>query len=68
MSNAIAVREKIALAAAGLAKSRRIGNTLKSVVAHMALRGVCVHLLIRPRYPRSGKPERLLSDVMRMGA
>jgi len=36
----MAVAEKIAFAAMGLAKSRRPGRILKSVVAQMAGRGV----------------------------
>ena len=56
MSRAIAVSEKIAPAATGLAKSNSPGRMLNKVVAQIAFKGVCVNLLMRPRYPPSGKP------------
>jgi len=52
----MAVREKIAFAATGLAKSSRPGRMLNSVVAHMARIGVLVQLFMCPKYPRSGRP------------
>lgn len=56
ISNAIAVSEKIACAATGLAKSNKTGRTLNSVVAQIAGRGVCVRVLTRPNTPLSGSP------------
>lgn len=57
MSRAMAVSEKMALAATGLAKSSKPGRMLKRVVAQIACIGVWVSLLTRPKYPRSGRPE-----------
>lgn len=56
ISSAIAVNEKIAFAATGLAKSSKPGSTLKIVVAQIARRGVCVLVLTRPSRPPSGSP------------
>ena len=56
ISNAMAVSEKMAFAATGLAKSSKPGRMLKIVVAQMAGRGVCVYVLTRPSRPRSGSP------------
>lgn len=63
MSNAMAVSEKIALAATGLAKSRRPGKMLRMVVNQTAGKGVCVFFVIRPKRPRSGKPFHLMLNT-----
>lgn len=55
-SSAIAVRAKIALAAMGLARSRRPGRMEQIVVNQIARRGVVVNRLTCPKYPRSGRP------------
>lgn len=52
----MAVSEKMALAAMGLARSRRPGKILTRVVRQIARRGVCVDLEFFPKYPLSGRP------------
>lgn len=56
ISNAIAVSEKMALAAVGLAKSSKPGRMLKRVVPQIAFMGVLVFGYMRPKNPLSGKP------------
>lgn len=48
-SSAIAVNEKIAFAATGLARSRSPGRMLMIVVNQIARKGVCVHRLTFPK-------------------
>jgi hypothetical protein len=55
-SRAMAVNEKIAFAAVGLAKSNNTGGMETSVTAQMARRGVNVHLELCAKYPKSGNP------------
>ena len=55
-SKAMAVSEKMAFTAIGLARSRRPGMILIRVVNQIARRGVIVHELTCPKYPRSGSP------------
>jgi len=53
----MAVSEKIAFAAIGLARSRRPGRIPMQVESHTARKGVPVVLLFLPKKPRSGRPE-----------
>lgn len=55
-SSAIAVSAKIALAATGLARSRRPGRIENTVVNQIARSGVVVNRLTCPKYPPSGRP------------
>ena len=48
-SSAIAVAEKMALAATGLARSNKPGRMLNIVVAQIAPKGVCVKGFISPK-------------------
>ena len=50
------MREKTALAAIGLARSRRPGRTLTKVVNQMACKGVRVFFEFLPKKPPSGRP------------
>jgi len=47
----------MALAATGLARSSNPGRILRTVVAQMARKGVCVCLEFCPKKPPSGRPE-----------
>lgn len=52
----MAVRENMALAAMGLARSRRPGRTLTKVVNQIARKGVRVFFEFLPKKPPSGRP------------
>lgn len=54
----MAVREKIAFAAIGLARSSRPGSILAKVESQTARSGVFVLLLFLPKKPLSGSPEK----------
>lgn len=53
----MAVREKIAPAATGLARSNKPGRMLANVESQTARSGVSVLLLFLPKKPPSGRPE-----------
>ena len=56
MSSAMAVSENIALAATGDANWSRPGRMENAVVPKIALIGVLVYSLMRPKKPLSGRP------------
>lgn len=52
----MAVIAKMALSAMSLARSSRPGRMPMTTTTQIARRGVCVHELMCPKKPRSGRP------------
>lgn len=66
-SSAIAVMAKIAFTAIPLARSSRPGRMPMIVTNQIARKGVCVHELMWPKNPRSGRPVQRRELLSRKG-